>query len=71
MSALGQKQTCAVQLDMSALLAKADIGQRSDLMNFQSAIVSFDRAHAASLGCVHPREGGEPIQMEPLPAYWR
>jgi len=41
------------------------------LMNFQSAIVSFDRAHAGSFRCVHPREGGEPIQMEPLPAYWR
>jgi hypothetical protein len=29
---------------MSALPPKADIGQRSDLMNFQSATVSFDRA---------------------------
>jgi hypothetical protein len=44
MSALGQKQTCATHKLMSALPQKADIGQRSDLMNFQSAIVSFERA---------------------------
>jgi hypothetical protein len=33
---------------MSALPPKADIGQRSDLMNFQSAIVSFERHHAGN-----------------------
>jgi hypothetical protein len=32
------------QKAMFALAPKADIGQRSDLINFKSAIVSFDRA---------------------------
>jgi len=44
MSASGQKQTFAPQKVMSALPPKADIGQRSDLMSFQSSIVSFERA---------------------------
>ena len=57
MSALGQKQTCAAET-MSALPPKADMcgatsdvrftpksrHQRSDLMSFQSSIVSFERA---------------------------
>jgi hypothetical protein len=38
MSALGQKQTCAVQLAMSALPLKADIGNLF-------AIHSFERSH--------------------------
>ena len=43
MSALDQKQTCATQKGMSALPPKADT-QRSDLMRFQSSIVSIERA---------------------------
>jgi hypothetical protein len=40
--ALGQKQTFAVHQPMSALPPKADIDQRSDLISFQSSIVSFE-----------------------------
>jgi hypothetical protein len=41
MSALGQKRTLKRLHPMSALPPKADISQRSDLMSFQSSIISF------------------------------
>ena len=43
MSALGQKQTCAAQ-QVDVRFTPESRHQRSDLMNFQSSIVSFERA---------------------------
>jgi hypothetical protein len=60
MSALGQKQTCAVQKAMSALLLKADIGHPKRVATDAS---HWKFAGPATMGLTGPSFGFSALQM--------